>query len=1000
MSNYSLFVHGMAKIHEIGLDLQQSAVMCKNGRRLLAQTKQALTTHGLVIRAKHRKRELYRGIGADLNEIQQILSNERTLRDAVDEGDFPRAIELCVACHASLRAYEQFTCLSSFQSYVQSSWEALQRRVESAVRDVVRKFDPLTYERVLIAYRRMERGFHVLERLQRQFIDTINEDTKNALYAHVLQSERNAMRAEELKAMNFKNLADALEDRFFVDCLHTILEYLTDLLYVHWQMTKWHERRAAADAAAAAAAAKNGAAAEGDDDDTDAKFLASVAESLSRFRKTMWDKMQRKVAAILSTSQLSNYKIDDFLHVLDSVYRFIAIGEAFSGCDSDHMRRSIKSQSKQYFENMHKARMEDLSIMLSNEQWHPCPVADDFELDQIKEFMPPAPTTRTGGSSDAHDADHIFAEHARSGNPFGRAAMEAAASAAVKARRAAQQAPAAPTAAAAAAAATSAAASAAASASGQEDTEESEKRNFLTSTSINVAKYIGKYVQMMQILEPISYQVFVGLEQLYNFYLFAVHKFFIESVAVPSCFADLSQLQIKALPSELRQVISSVTAKLEELGPYGKGLLPHLDESVAARLADANGLYGAAKRSVAFESLVVLAQATKRLQPRLTKLLAARPGADKKLKDFLSSSVAGATALRRHGYVVLSSVVLPFEHMCRLVENTNWATTKSVETSNAYVARYKEEYRLFAVRAQTLQQQGSIPRAVYALLWRQAVSRGMDTLIEGFARAKKVTDQGQTLRKLDLQEFCSELNSLMPKQFGRPLPRQEDVALYIRAYYHDPDLFLPFVKEHNEKFTQKQVFAVLNQGVGKDTKKQLKKDLEKFIEEIYLRQEAVSAAAAAAAVMAAEAAAQSNGGGAAPRTPTLAPASQVKAAAAPAAAATTTTTTTAAPAATPATSTSTTTTMTPAATTPAAPQVKAAAATTTTTASTPTAAAAAATPATTTTTPAATTAATATPSAAPKPTITTTAPSTTPTPAVAASTPAAVAATTKAQPTK
>jgi hypothetical protein len=909
MSNYSLFVHGMAKIHEIGLDLQQSAVMCKNGRRLLAQTKQALTTHGLVIRAKHRKRELYRGIGADLNEIQQILSNERTLRDAVDEGDFPRAIELCVACHASLRAYEQFTCLSSFQSYVQSSWEALQRRVESAVRDVVRKFDPLTYERVLIAYRRMERGFHVLERLQRQFIDTINEDTKNALYAHVLQSERNAMRAEELKAMNFKNLADALEDRFFVDCLHTILEYLTDLLYVHWQMTKWHERRAAADAAAAAAAAKNGAAgaaaADGDADDTDAKFLASVADSLLRFRKTMWDKMQRKVAAILSTSQLSNYKIDDFLHVLDSVYRFIAIGEAFSGCDSDHMRRSIKSQSKQYFENMHKARMEDLSIMLSNEQWHPCPVADDFELDQIKEFMPPAPTTLTGGASDAHDADHIFGEHARSGNPFGRAAMEAAAAAAVKARRAAQHAPAPAAAGAAAAAATAAAAaSAAASASGAEDTEESEKRNFLTSTSINVAKYIGKYVQMMQILEPISYQVFVGLEQLYNFYLFAVHKFFIESVAVPSCFADLPQLQIKALPSELRQVISSVTAKLDELGPYGKGLLPHLDESVVARLADANGLYGAAKRSVAFESLVVLAQATKRLQPRLTKLLAARPGADKKLKDFLSSSVAGATALRRYGYVVLSSVVLPFEHMCRLVENTNWANIKSVETANQYVARYKEEYRLFAVRAQTLQQQGSIPRAVFALLWRQAVARGMDTLIEGFARAKKCTDQGQTLRKLDLQEFCSELNSLMPKQFGRPLPRQEDVALYIRAYYHDPDLFLPFVKEHNEKFTQKQVFAVLNQGVGKDTKKQLKKDLEKFIEEIYLRQEAVSAAAAAAAVIAAEAAAaQSNGGGGAsastaPRTPTLAPASQVKSAAAatPAAAPATTTAAAAPPA--------------------------------------------------------------------------------------------------------
>jgi syndetin len=911
MSNSSLFIHGMAKIHEIGLDLQQSAVMCKNGRRLLAQTKTALTTHGLVIRAKHRKRELYRGIAADLTEIQLILSNERHLRDALNEGDFPRAIALCVACHASLRAYEQFTCLASFQSYVQSSWELLQRRVESAVRDVVRKFDATTYERVLVAHRRMGRGYHVIERLQRQFIDTINENTKNALYAHVLQSERNAMRAEELKAMNFKNLAEALDDKFFVECLHTILEYMADLLFVHWQMSKWHERRAAADAADAAAAAKQApkqkkalaakraaaaAAADNDDDDdggrsdddnendddddTDSKYFAGLGESLSRFRKTMWDKIQRKVAAILSTSQLANYKIDEFLHVLDSIYRFIAIGEAFSGCDSDHMRRSIKLQSKQYFENMHKRRMEDLSIMLANEHWHPCPVADDFELDRIKEFAPMSASTLLAGTARADgdtssaaaaasDAERIFAEQARSGNPFSKAALQAAAAAASKARREVQL-PAAGADASAQAAAVAAATPA--SAADADATDEGEKRNFLTSTCINVAKFIGKYLQMMQILEPISYQIFVGLEQIYNFYLYAVFKFFVESVPVPGCFAELPALQHKALPGELRQVLAAFSAKLDELGAWGKGLLPRMDESVTARLADANGCYGAAKRAVALESLCVLAEATRRLKPRLAQLLAARPGADKKLKEFMASSVAHVPALRRHGYVVLSSVVLPFENLCRLVENTNWATTKNVETQcNDYVARYREEYRLFAVRAQTLQQEGAIPRAVFLLLWRQAVSRGMDTLIEGFARAKKCTDQGQLLRKLDLQELCSELNSLVPKQAGRPLPRHEDVALYIRAYYQEADHFLPFVKEHNTKFTQKQILSVINQGFGKDMKKPNRKDLEKTIEEIYAMQEAAAAAVVAAAAAATAAA----------LTPTLQPRAAEAAAAAP-----------------------------------------------------------------------------------------------------------------------
>jgi hypothetical protein len=66
------------------------------------------------------------------------------------------------------------------------------------------------------------------------------------------------------------------------------------------------------------------------------------------------------VSAILSTSALASYKIDEFLVVLASLYRFIELGEAFSGAPSEHLRRSIKEQSKAYFENLHRARMEGL----------------------------------------------------------------------------------------------------------------------------------------------------------------------------------------------------------------------------------------------------------------------------------------------------------------------------------------------------------------------------------------------------------------------------------------------------------------------------------------------------------------------------------------------------------------------------------------------------------------------------------------------------------------
>ena len=85
--------------------------------------------------------------------------------------------------------------------------------------------------------------------------------------------------------------------------------------------------------------------------------------------------------------------------------------------------------------------------------------------------------------------------------------------------------------------------------------------------------------------------------------------------------------------------------------------------------------------------------------------------------------------------------------------------------------------------------------------------------------------------------MSSELHRLAPPDVGKSLPRQADVELYIRAYYHDPDLFLPFVKEHIGAFTQRQVISIINQGFGKAMKSDLRKSLISVIGEIYSRHE-------------------------------------------------------------------------------------------------------------------------------------------------------------------
>ena len=50
----------------------------------------------------------------------------------------------------------------------------------------------------------------------------------------------------------------------------------------------------------------------------------------------------------------------------------------------------------------------------------------------------------------------------------------------------------------------------------------------MTTSTINVCRFVGKYVQMMKILQPIAFEIFCGLNEVYFFYVYTVYTFFAE----------------------------------------------------------------------------------------------------------------------------------------------------------------------------------------------------------------------------------------------------------------------------------------------------------------------------------------------------------------------------------------------------------------------------------------------------------------------------------------
>lgn len=71
----------------------------------------------------------------------------------------------------------------------------------------------------------------------------------------------------------------------------------------------------------------------------------------------------------------------------------------------------------------------------------------------------------------------------------------------------------------------------------------SSRAPILTNTTLTVLRQIGKYLQMSRLLKPIAYDIIVCMNQLFDYYLYAVHLFFTSDL-VNLCPREMFQFLI------------------------------------------------------------------------------------------------------------------------------------------------------------------------------------------------------------------------------------------------------------------------------------------------------------------------------------------------------------------------------------------------------------------------------------------------------------------------
>ncbi|XP_033120612.1 syndetin-like [Anneissia japonica] len=819
LENHSAYTKELQRVTDLQASLQTANVICTNGRRQLEVSKQGFTISSLSIMANYRKKQQLLSLMKSLHTIKTLQRTDIRLREMLEEEDYPGAIQLCLECQKAASTFRHYTCISELSSKLQDTLEMIEEQLDQALAKTCNTFDTSHYQKVQRAYRLLGKTQTAMDQLHMHFTSAIHNTAFTIVLGYVeLVSGSSDTRFQK---MQYKDLCSYITGDTFIPCMVDLCKALWDVMRSYYKTMEWHEDFES-EVQTPETEADTGSISSNVEASFNRKYIQKkLAHGLSR----IWQDVQQKVKFFLLGTDLSFFKYDDFIFVLDIINRLILIGEEFCGSKSEDIQKSIRTQTINYFKNYHRARMDELCIFLENEGWELCPVRVNFSIHHLQEFkfMQLLNSQRTednmleidklqmnvfkrfetgspfdrqilddtedviqtvemnngdGGHSSNDDSDsdvpdelkQDFIDEQTGENPTKRKLSQ------VKKR--------------------------------PEHVLGREISPILANTTLNVLRLVGKYMQMMSVLTPIAYDVVLCMSQLFDYYLYAVFTFFT---------SDVPDVE-KVLNSKLLNTLKRISNEIIDQSPQGaprnpdspnnkvKVAFPYLSPIVD--LENINSLYGLSERIVATESLAFLAEQFESLQSHLESVI---PASKKPfLQQFYSQTVGVSSELRKAVYLGVSSCCLETEKILNLMSTVNWNVKDIMSQHSPYVDALLQDLQVFRDRLRNVGKQVRIPQVVYVVLWNHLILIVNRTVVEGLAGAKKCSNEGRALMQLDYQQFLMKLEQLTDI---KPIPAKEFVETYIKAFYLSEADMECWVKEHRE-YSGKQLTSLINCAVS------------------------------------------------------------------------------------------------------------------------------------------------------------------------------------------
>ncbi|XP_026155677.1 syndetin isoform X4 [Mastacembelus armatus] len=847
------YVKELERVTALQTNLQLAAVICTNARRQLSVAKEGFTEASLGLLANQRRRQLLTGLLKSLRTIKTLQRTDVRLSEMLEEEDYPGAIQLCLECQKAASTFKHYSCISELNSKLQDTLEQIEEQLDVALSKTCKHFDVSHYTKVQMAYTLLGKTQTAMDQLHMHFTQAIHNTVFQVVLGYVELCAGNA--DTKFQKMQYKDLCTHITLDSYIPCLTDLCKALWEVMLSYHRTMQWHEKHDKQESTPI----PDDAGAESDELLVDRSY---VKKKLEHGLTRIWQDVQLKVKAYILGTDMSNFKYDDFIVVLDVISRLMQVGEEFCGSKSEVLQESIKRQSINYFKNYHRARLEELRMFLENETWELCPVKSNFNIAQLHEFkfmgqcrspsVSPSRQTVTS-TSPAQEELSLFQQYIQEGNPFemhiehkdeetedvlasnGYESDELEKSVyqdydsdsdvpeELKQDYVDEQTGDVPV------------------KSVSRETIRSRKKSdynlsksnapILTNTTLNVIRLVGKYMQMMNILKPIAFDVIHCVSQLFDYYLYAVYTFFGRNDMYESSGLGLISSRLRTTLNRIQESLIDMEAVGENVGVHGptedrkeKVPSPHLSQLVV--LTNSGTLYGLAQRVVATESLVFLAEQFESLQSHLDTMM---PAAKKPfLQQFYSQTVSTASELRKPIYWIVAAKAIDYEQMLLMMAGVKWDIREIMSQHNVYVDVLLKEFEQFNTRLGDVSRHVRIPLPVSNVLWEHCIRLANRTLVEGYANVKKCSNEGRALMQLDFQQFLMKLEKLTDL---RPIPDKEFVETYIKAYYLTENDMEQFIKNHRE-YSMKQLANLVNVCLGSHINKKARQKLLAAIDDI------------------------------------------------------------------------------------------------------------------------------------------------------------------------